>query len=1345
MEFNQNLIQLKVSVLKISLKKIASIIVTGLLLAPSHSMAVLEEIIVPTDKFVGFQVLNYIYTGWPNLDTPLVKYESGFNQFYPSFLPDSISQQWPLIFMDVGPRFSLNRVFVNGARSLSFTLEIIQGEFYCTTGEPFGPPMGEGTYFYQGVTGIQCYTDGGGLTFESAISISNIKLIAEIVEEKPKELAPIDSTLGCAISANSTVNSDTLALHESISLVGVPFNLSYASNRLRPSTDFSPKSLGFGGWTPSLVHHYNSVTKGIYFGDGRYRNVEAAFQNNSYYATNASGSEVYHFNSSGVHTNTKEALTNITKFSFSYDSSGKLIGITDRFNKTTSISYSNGRAIITSPYGQVTELSFDANGFLNSLKNPNNEIFSMVHSSQGYLTSFSKPGGQTSFVTYDSNGYVVKDIGAGGDFISFVRTFDQSTNSQTISMSTALDRKTQYQTSTPAAGSSIHKIISPDGTSSEFSNQDKGSDNSINSIGQTSQSTNVQDPRFGWMAPFAQTSSFGINNSNINLTSQVTKTADLTDSNDPFSFTKLITKTVLQNDSSRTYTSEYLKSTRTLSSTSPLGKVSYTVLNEAGQVGIVQQGTLEPVRLNYDSFGRISRAQQGSRNSYFYYDNLGNLQSVVDPLGRTSQFNSDLSGRVIEQIRPDQKSVKFTYDANGNVTSITPPGRSAHQFSFNLFETVDTYLPPALNGEVSTKYSYNLDKQLTKIQRPDGKSIDFNYSAQSGKLDSVGTSDGNISLGYAPASGQLINIISTDQVISNFSYEGPLLSSNSVQIANAQIKMNYSYAADANLNAVTAIGSDGEQSIVNLVYDKDNMPITIGNEIMSYDLQTGLLVSSSLDLVFENMSRNKYGEIISDSFKFTGNTKRDKDDDNESYCQNKSNIFSYVLARDNAGRIIGKTERFHGDHGKNYSYSFDPVGRLSSARSDGKNIFYQYDSNGNRIKKYEGNRSTTAEYDAQDRLIKYGNQEFIYNQNGDLIAKIEPKNHGHHYGEDDQDDHDRSRKTRRTEYAYDVFGNLKKVSLANGKVIEYLVDGQNRRVAKKVNGQMVQMFLYQSQLQIAAELDGQGKIVRRFIYGTKSNTPDYFIQRGVKYKIVSDHLGSPRLIVNSITGKIISEMNFDEFGIMTEYRSKNKNAMIPFGFAGGLYDADTGLVRFGARDYMPEVGRWVTKDPIGFAAGDTNLYGYTFNDPVNFIDPSGTIGFAGATVGFISGLVGGYASTGSLNAALVGGAVGAVVGFVAPYTSTTAGAAAANFTANILGQFAANYYDTGNPFSQFDPASPFLSTIGGSVGQSVGRCIGATGRVGAAIEGGASGLTERGLAGILGNQPIPLAPLSRGR
>jgi RHS repeat-associated protein len=61
----------------------------------------------------------------------------------------------------------------------------------------------------------------------------------------------------------------------------------------------------------------------------------------------------------------------------------------------------------------------------------------------------------------------------------------------------------------------------------------------------------------------------------------------------------------------------------------------------------------------------------------------------------------------------------------------------------------------------------------------------------------------------------------------------------------------------------------------------------------------------------------------------------------------------------------------------------------------------------------------------------------------------------------------------------------------------------------------------------------------------------------------------------------------------------------PFGFAGGLYDQQTKLTRFGARDYDAETGRWTAKDPIRFAGAEANLYGYVHNDPVNLLDPLG--------------------------------------------------------------------------------------------------------------------------------------------
>ena len=84
-------------------------------------------------------------------------------------------------------------------------------------------------------------------------------------------------------------------------------------------------------------------------------------------------------------------------------------------------------------------------------------------------------------------------------------------------------------------------------------------------------------------------------------------------------------------------------------------------------------------------------------------------------------------------------------------------------------------------------------------------------------------------------------------------------------------------------------------------------------------------------------------------------------------------------------------------------------------------------------------------------------------------------------------------------------------------------------------------------------------------------------------------------------------MDYDEFG--RRIAAPGNTIELPFGFAGGLYDEDTGLVRFGMRDYDPVAGRWTAKDPIGFAGGDTNVYAYVGNDPINGVDPLGLMDF----------------------------------------------------------------------------------------------------------------------------------------
>jgi RHS repeat-associated protein len=116
------------------------------------------------------------------------------------------------------------------------------------------------------------------------------------------------------------------------------------------------------------------------------------------------------------------------------------------------------------------------------------------------------------------------------------------------------------------------------------------------------------------------------------------------------------------------------------------------------------------------------------------------------------------------------------------------------------------------------------------------------------------------------------------------------------------------------------------------------------------------------------------------------------------------------------------------------------------------------------------------------------------------------------------------------------------------------------------------------------------------------------VKGGTTYRLLTDHLGSVRLVVDTSTGAIAQRLDYDEFGQVTQ---DTDPGFQPFGFAGGLYDPDTKLTRFGARDYDAFTGRWTTKDPIRFAGGNANLYRYAGNEPIGRIDPFGLEPYTG--------------------------------------------------------------------------------------------------------------------------------------
>src|SRR5690606_10034733 len=149
-------------------------------------------------------------------------------------------------------------------------------------------------------------------------------------------------------------------------------------------------------------------------------------------------------------------------------------------------------------------------------------------------------------------------------------------------------------------------------------------------------------------------------------------------------------------------------------------------------------------------------------------------------------------------------------------------------------------------------------------------------------------------------------------------------------------------------------------------------------------------------------------------------------------------------------------------------------GRLIEVKEDSVvTATYTYDGNSNRIGGNDGT-TITATYDNQDRMTAYKDYTFTYNANGDLASKTHVPT------------------SATTTYSYDVFGNLIQV-VTPTKTVTYEIDAFNRRLGKKLNGNLVVRYAYDMQNRLIGEISPTRDLIRRYVYGHKKHVPAYFI------------------------------------------------------------------------------------------------------------------------------------------------------------------------------------------------------------------------------------------------------------
>jgi len=671
--------------------------------------------------------------------------------------------------------------------------------------------------------------------------------------------------------------------------------------------------------------------------------------------------------------------------------------------------------------------------------------------------------------------------------------------------------------------------------------------------------TPAPDPRFGMLAPFAKAETV-TTPGGLTLSLSRSRSATLLDPFDPMSFA-VIEETTTVNG--KTFLDVFTASTRMLTRTTPAGRQVTTTLDAQGRVIQVALPGVHPVQLAYDAHGRLQALSQSARAVTRAYGADGYLASLTDPIGRVEGFVVDPVGRTLEAIRPDGGSVLYGHDAAGNMLSVTPPGQPSHLFEYTAMDQQASYDPPspASGATTPTTWSHDLDRKLEAVVLPGGITLTHARDA-AGRLIEVSFPGGSVTRSYSTTTGKLVSLTGPAGVSLGFTYDGHLMTD-----------VTWSGAVSGTLHRVynddlrvVAESMNGGNTLA-LGYDLDGLLTSAGPLTLGRDAQNGRVTELSVGGVEEALTYDAFGQMESRTVSVGG-----------------SALMAVSYVRDALGRIVEKTETVTSEtHTEGYVY--DLSGRLSDVYRDGLlAAHYEHDENGNRITKMTPTAVLNGTVDAQDRLLSHGALTFTYEPHGALQSRTDTTT------------------GKTTLYTYDPLGNLRQATLPNGTIIDYVVDGLGRRVGKKVSGVLVRGWLYRDALQPAAELDAGGNVIAHFVYGERVNVPEVMIKGGTIYRLVTDHLGSVRLVVDVATGAVAQRIDYDESGRVLLDTSPG---LQPFGFAGGLYDPDIGLVRFGARDYDAETGRWTAKDPLLFEGGDTNLYAYALGDPVNKLDPTG--------------------------------------------------------------------------------------------------------------------------------------------
>lgn len=599
------------------------------------------------------------------------------------------------------------------------------------------------------------------------------------------------------------------------------------------------------------------------------------------------------------------------------------------------------------------------------------------------------------------------------------------------------------------------------------------------------------------------------------------------------------------------------------------------------------------VAITYSSHNKPSVISNALGNvTTFSYDEMANVTNVVDSLGNGISTTYDQLQRRTRIVDALGHETRFSYDPESNMTVLSNALGQAYNYSNDAVNQVKTFAYPDASKDT---YTYDGNGNQVALTNRSGQVITAAYDAE-------------------------------DRMTFK-TWEGA---------TNCVFAMEYN---DADLLTVVTKTRDGlTESAITNTWDTVNRLTKQSQGTYSVEYSYGLLNYAtnvsypsgiSVGYSYDPMGR---ASAIRDSTNATAVASYEYDAAGRLTKRAMENGIESVYAYDGAGRVTNMALRVSATPTNvlwSVAYGYDAVGnRLWVKNKNGRGDVYQYDAT------YQ---VTGVKYDVDDPSVGYasatnpsrtvtynwdalGNRTSVVDNGNSTSYSINNLNQYTTLGATNLTYDTRGNLTGDGvwTFAYDQENHLIGAS-KSGTTASYAYDGLGRRISKTVNGTTTQ-YIY-SGANLLEERDGSGTVLAKYEYEGGVDRPVKVTKGGNAYYIQQDALGNVVELLNA-SGQVAEQYSYDVFGAPTIKDGSGNtlsSALTPFLFTGREWDSETGLYHYRARAYSAALGRFLQADPIDFNGGDTNLYRYCANNPINSVDPSGLAGMPPPCVGPTSG------------------------------------------------------------------------------------------------------------------------------